>query len=298
MPYGSLGGALAISAGKHYRSLRQVKNGRDVQYRLWISVIAGSAAAKVSKIKKTVSEPAKAHLANAARRMRTRKAAPVRRDFLRSADATPPPLVRLLRGGRGGGVRLKLYLTMLWIAAKEPYDTRFAARGWAELLDLAEPDTNGLRRVSDAIAWLRENAFVTVTTQSGHEPTVFLLDDGGSGAAYKPPGAVGEVYIKVPTAFWANGWIACLSARAVAMLLVLIDQEQLRVAQHRKTVWVAPDVARSIYVLSADTWTRGIQELKYHGIVSVGRQPVNEVFNPIRSRNTYKLKLARLDTPP
>lgn len=41
--------------------------------------------------------------------------------FLRSAEGTPM-LARMVQGGRGGEVRLKLYLTMTMMATREPYD--------------------------------------------------------------------------------------------------------------------------------------------------------------------------------
>src|SRR6266852_4842857 len=40
----------------------------------------------------------------------------------------PPPLARVLRGGRGGEVRLKLLLTLLWVAGGG--DERHATRAW------------------------------------------------------------------------------------------------------------------------------------------------------------------------
>ena len=49
------------------------------------------------------------------------RAAPVRRLFVeRALPDSPPPLATLLRGGRGGEVRLKLYLSILWFAGGPP----------------------------------------------------------------------------------------------------------------------------------------------------------------------------------
>jgi len=50
----------------------------------------------------------------------------------RAADTDPaPPLTRLMRGGQGGEVRLKLYLTMSLLAVRAPFDLpAIAARSW------------------------------------------------------------------------------------------------------------------------------------------------------------------------
>src|SRR5215218_496398 len=51
---------------------------------------------------------------------------PLAEAFLRRADPSdpPPPLARMMRGGQGGEVRLKLYLTMSLLAVSPPYDIK------------------------------------------------------------------------------------------------------------------------------------------------------------------------------
>src|SRR4051812_19975859 len=65
-------------------------------------------------------------------RVKGRKAQ-VRRRMIERLDNNPepPPLARLLRGGRGGAVRTKLLLSILWVAAGEGHDVRFPARAFA-----------------------------------------------------------------------------------------------------------------------------------------------------------------------
>src|SRR5438105_691928 len=43
------------------------------------------------------------------------RAAKIRFDFIRHEAGALPPLASLLRGGRGGEVRLKLLLSLLWV---------------------------------------------------------------------------------------------------------------------------------------------------------------------------------------
>src|SRR5688572_19748264 len=73
------------------------------------------------------------------------RSAAIRYAFIARAEAADPspPLARLLRGsgGRGGAVRLKLYLTMLWLA-RGRQDPVFAypAQQYAALLGLPSPE--------------------------------------------------------------------------------------------------------------------------------------------------------------
>src|SRR4051812_10374162 len=82
-----------------------------------------------------------------------KRALPLRRAFAERTDNTtpPPPPARLLRGGRGGSVRLRLSLASLWLGAAPPHELTYPARAWAELLDLDDPETAGARRVADAV---------------------------------------------------------------------------------------------------------------------------------------------------
>src|SRR5580698_2726011 len=74
------------------------------------------------------------------RRSRRSRGVQLARSFVRREN-TPeavPPLALLLRGGQGGEVRLKLYLTMLLLAVQPPFDIRdsFPAGSWAAALGL------------------------------------------------------------------------------------------------------------------------------------------------------------------
>src|SRR3546814_8562857 len=77
--------------------------------------------------------------------------------FLRDGDA--PPLARLVQGGRGGEVRLKLYLTVSLIAAAAPhtYDRNTPARSWAELRSEEHTsELQSLMRISYAVFGLEQ----------------------------------------------------------------------------------------------------------------------------------------------
>jgi hypothetical protein len=232
----------------------------------------------------------------------------VRLSFIRNEDGVVsgiPPLASLLRGGRGGEVRLKLLLSLLWAAGGgDPrHQTHYPARSWAALLDLPDPEGNGQRRVRDALQWLEERKFIKTDLQPGKPTVIHLLREDGSGRAYTDPADAykkvtgsdkkaitekrrRELHLTVPDTFWTDGWIAMLSARAVAMLLVIGEVT----FSDREWDWVSPRIARRRYGISEDTWSRGIKELYAQQIIEIRRRPVSlDDFDFRRVRNTYRV---------
>jgi hypothetical protein len=217
----------------------------------------------------------------------------------------------MLRGGRGGQVRLKTYLSTLWLAGAPPHDAAYPARAWATLLDLGDPSGRGARRVNAAIAWLEENQFLTVEARPGHPSRVTLLDEAGSGRRYRVPGeaynkalakgADADVlarhrYVQLPPAFWTSGWLAALSGPAIAMYLVLLCEQSGQ--SPSRELWFSPEQARLKYALSGDTRSAGLSELRRAGLVSVRRRPVaSDVFDVQRFRNVYLMQPDRLADP-
>lgn len=237
----------------------------------------------------------------ASRRVRNRRLQ-IRIDFVEARGDSTPPLARFLRGGRGGGVRLKLYLAMLWMAANEPHDVSFPARAWAELLDLPNPEGSGDRRVRDAIDWLVEHDFIHVERRPGRPATVFLKREDASGRQYVIPATApkdaetgklpeGDWFVGLPATFWVNGWPLVLSAAGLALLLVMLV---LARQSGGGPFWISPAEARRRFGLSEDTWTKGTSELREYGLLHVGRLPVSEEFGWRRVRNMYTLNLEPL----
>lgn len=243
------------------------------------------------------------------------RSARIRFDFVRRADGIPalPPLARLLRGGRGGEVRLKLLLALLWVAGggdERHATSAWPARAWAALLDLDDPELHGQRRVRDAIRWLEQEGFLRTERQPGRPMVLQLLLEDGSGKDYFDPAPPAkkkkeskeawlgsDLYIQLPASFWTEGWAARLTGRALAMLLVLRE-----VTFSGDWRWVSPSQARQRYGLSEDTWSKGVAELKANKIIEIRKKAVGEeVFDFRRVRNTYKLPVDdehRLVLPP
>jgi hypothetical protein len=244
-------------------------------------------------------------------RMGKRDHAPVRVAFIGSNDSVRaegevPPLAKILRGGRGGEVRLKLELSFLWFAVNPPHDLAYPARVWALLLDLDDAEGRGTRRIRQATTALAEAKLIEVLGRSGQPNRITLLDEGGKGVAYRLPGdaynkarGTGEEwrhrYIQIPDTLWTNGWLATLSGAALAMLLVLFGELGQKDAT-KTDIWFSPSRAQKIYGLSEDTRSKGLRELRAAGLISARKRAVSrDVLDFRRLRNTYRLELDKLN---
>lgn len=221
----------------------------------------------------------------AAQKLARQAAAPIRVEFMGDAKGGQP-VARLLRGGRGGEIRLKLFLSILWLAPRSPrHELSFRSTFWAELLDLAQPAGAGARRIGDAISWLEREGFVSAVRRTGYAPQLTLLDERGNREKYRhPPGH----YLKLPSEFWTRRWIHDMSGAGLAIFLVSLAE----LYRHgpKLEFWLAPRVARETYGLSSDTWTKGARELARLGLISVGRAKLRrEHVDVLMKRNTYRL---------
>src|SRR5712691_1932700 len=100
--------------------------------------------------------------------------AAVRYRFIaREGPASPsPPMARILRGhgGRGGATRLKLYVSLLWLARNRTRERpvfAYPAQQLAALLGLPNPQSAGARRIQEALRWLSEANFVALDHRRG-----------------------------------------------------------------------------------------------------------------------------------
>jgi hypothetical protein len=208
------------------------------------------------------------------------------------SQTKPPPLAKMIRGGRGGEVRLKLYLSLNLLATRRPYDIRsIPARAWAEMLGLPDPEIHGARRISDALVWLADEHLIALARKPGTPPTITLLNPTGTGAKYVRPGGR---WITVPLGLWEQEWITVISGTGIALLLVLLDMQG-----GKNSPAHAPSLTgaqRLRYQLSDDTWTRASAELTDLGLLTVRRVSQGRDFDWRRMRNTYWVDKAVLDS--
>lgn len=257
----------------------------------------GSSSTKVKKLSLDESHAdALRLLARAADRSKRRNVA-YSREFVRTLNLSPdapipaPPLAQLIQGGRGGEVRLKLYLLLTMIATQHPFDIRNppTPQTLARTLDL--PTTNGPRRINNNLRWLAKNQFIAQTKRPGLTAAIQLLDPQGTGALLDDP-RNNSPYVTIPIEFWSRGWLLDLSPTAIAVLFALRE----RLGGSAKSKYLLQD-RRDSYGLSHDTWTRGEYKLRGHGLLKVNRVPQGSDYDYRRMRNSYWLNLARLDTP-
>lgn len=202
--------------------------------------------------------------------------------FVRSqVDGVRPPLARLVQGGQGGEVRLKLYLCITMMATAKPYDIRQppVPLTWARMLAL--PPETGPRRVNSNLKWLNRNGFIELEPRRGNTPAIKLVSAEAPGIPYVRASTQGR-YVGIPIEFWRNGWILHLSATGIALLFVLLEAQ----GGYKEPRYI-PKERQESYGLSHNTWTRGRKELERHGFLTVKRTPQGSDFDYRRLRNSY-----------
>lgn len=239
-----------------------------------------------------------------------RGGAQIRNDFIvaKSADQ-PPAMTRLLRGGRGGGaVKLKVLLSMLWVAVAEPHNVTEPARVWATLIGLEDPEGRGAARVNAAIRTLTDLGYLKRERRAGRPSRLYLMDETGSGAEYTKPSAYWAPgaersdavsdrfrYTVLPSEFWVNGWICVLSGSAVAMYLALLQQSNIKAGKvTRQNFWFSPSVAARRYGLTDITRSKALRELENHQLIGISSGVTGRALSHLRVRNTFTVDLDQL----
>ncbi|MEV7372430.1 hypothetical protein AB0O51_16290 [Streptomyces sp. NPDC090301] len=234
-----------------------------------------------------------AQLNKAADRADRRGNVPFQLSFVRSQDSeTPPPLARLIQGGRGGEVRLKLYLSITMMATAAPYDLRRppTPQTWARMLALP-PDT-GPRRVSSNLRWLSKNNFIELSPRPGNTALIKLLPMDPGGVPYVRASTQGR-YVGIPIEFWKRGWIIHLSATGIAVLFALLEAQ----GGYKEPRYLTRE-RRDSYGFSHATWTEATKELQRHEFLTVRREAQGSDFDYQRLRNLYWVDEGRFTDHP
>ncbi|MFB7227466.1 MULTISPECIES: hypothetical protein [Streptomyces] len=206
------------------------------------------------------------------------------------------PLARMIQGGQGGSVRLRLYLCITMMATKEPFNLRKppTPKAWARMLNL-DPE-KGDRRVQRNLKWLAENNFIKLEPRWGGPAEIRLLSAAGDGREYVRPIEQRHNrgrYVGVPAEFWTQGWILELPTTAVALLLILREA----LGKQAEPQYIPTDRQRR-YGLSSDTWTKATKELRKQKLLTVVREVQGSTYDYDRWRNAYLLHFDRLMEPP
>lgn len=148
------------------------------------------------------------------------------------------------------------YLLLLAWASGDGHDVRRDSRVWARAIG-APADPSGRQKVSRNWAFLEKQGLVK-RERSGRLARVTLLNEDGQGTPYERPQR--ERYIKIPFAYWEDGYYRELKLPGKAMLLIglqLLDNFSL--PDEKGPEW---------YGLSPSTLNRGITELKHAGVLT------------------------------
>lgn len=220
--------------------------------------------------------------------------APIRRSFVLSPGrGRPSQLVALLSsaknggGGRGGGVRIMLEISLILSAGiKEPYAIKRSPTSWAELVGLENPQVAGARSIRNALTQLERHGLVRIGPEK--EPTVYLLNETGNGEPYSLPYKEEKGYFRIPPELWTTGLINRLEAPGLCMYLCALSTVK-READGRSTVfWFAPAATRKKFSVGNSTRLKGIRELIEQGVFVDVTDIESEGYMVGYKRNTTK----------
>jgi hypothetical protein len=241
--------------------------------------------------------------AAACRRSKSRVGVQVPNSFILRAGEERSQLSHLV----GQRTDLAVYLGLLLLAKAPDEHGRHTVTMWpgemAKLFGGSPYDPKWARIMRDSLSRLSDLSAIEVTRPNGavRPPDIRLLDwDPAAPGDYQRPSSH---YLKLPNAFWTNGWQAVLKSRGLAMLLISIHQHNWKNAKTEpdappRPFWIAPETADKLYGLHPDTRGRGWSELVDWGLLTKGQILVRDTLEPSRKRNTYRLNLSRLASPP
>ena len=189
---------------------------------------------------------------------------PIRKTFVqigRGSSTRPGPLAGLVRRHDARG--LDAYLLVHALASGGDYSCEYPAAVWARALGFDESATGSaaLGAVSKVMKRLDEDHRLIARTRRRRRAVVTLLEEDGSGEEYRHPHKLNEQWLRLPHAYWLDGHHDRLSLPAKAILLIALSLNDGFILPVEK--------APQWYGLSADTATRGLQELRDARLLSV-----------------------------
>lgn len=226
-----------------------------------------------------------------------RDACPLRRSFVELPEGGDglTPLATLLRtrdsvGGKGGGLRIALLLTLIWVTARPPYSTSRVAAYWAELLGRDDPRGDGARAVRDALHELADRDIIQLRS-TGSRTEIILRNESvpigtdGRPTAYVPPYGK-DPYLPVPRAFWTEGLAGQLSGAGIAMYLCALGMTR----SDDPEFFISTSFFDERYGISRSSRKRGLAELTEYGVLTTRVEEAldTNTFRKVR-RNVYRV---------
>lgn len=226
-----------------------------------------------------------------------RDSCPLRRSFVQRPEGSTEltPLASLLRttgevGGKGGGLRLSLLLSLIWVTARAPYSTSRVAPYWAELLGRDDPQGSGARAVRDALHDLADRGFIQLQS-TGPRLEITLCNESrpeaedGSPNLYLPPYGL-EQYIPVPRTFWTRNLARDLSGAGIAMYLCALALT----TSDDPEFFISGSFFDERYGISRSSRKRGLAELADHRVLTYRVEESTDLLTHRKvRRNIYRV---------
>lgn len=214
--------------------------------------------------------------------------------FVRGSSDGKYMLADLIRGGRGGEVRLKLYLSTVLLAGgrheHEVYGRNtvvdVSGATWARALAIPDPVGAGARRIADAQDQLASRGLIAVDRRPGQAPRITLLHTSGSGQPWVEPGTP---YVTIPLGMWTNRWIWRLSGKELAVLMALLDLCGGGGLDGTGGPQALSGTQRDHYGMSEDTWRIASKALERYGLIETDVALVRADLESPRRRKRYRL---------
>jgi hypothetical protein len=199
-----------------------------------------------------------------------REFTPVNKLFVqapRGSECRHGPLSEFVRGRDLRGLQALLLIIGINSSGDSEYgwSTTLPIRVWARAFGttLHANDGSATTAVSKVLTRLEKRHLIARGRRGrAREIRVTLLREDGSGQPYTRPGKGNtDRFLKLPNAYWTDGWHEKLDLPATAMLLV---------ALHEKPGFELPtEFVPEWYGWSADTAERGFKTLREHGLLNV-----------------------------
>ncbi len=158
---------------------------------------------------------------------------------------------------------LDLYLLIHAATSAEPFDVVLPAPTWARAIGLSNTPS-ARSAVSKAITRLVDLDLVERGARAGNKSRIVLLDEGGHGDDYTHPAKSRDRYLKLPHAYWTDGWHLKLTLPGKVMLLIALSLDD--------GFPLPIERARDWYGISPDTAQRGLAELETLDLLDVDVQ--------------------------
>lgn len=181
---------------------------------------------------------------------------------------------------------LDAYLMTLASYADDGQPTRLHSSAWARLIGIPESNKSPGTAVTRTFEWLEARRLLTVDRARGSQYiSVTLLREDGSGERYTRPKGASEAerFLKLPHAFWDEGFDQKVDLPGLAMLLA--------VAREKPWKDFPAEKAPEWYGWSPDTTERGLQQILALGLVEREETFRPEPLSPLGYTRVHKYNL-------